>query len=113
MLRFRYQRYVNFRDERYVSFRMLCYVFVANVVMGFCQKRFVTCSSNVFNILFIPDYILSIRNRQNLLIVESPQMNPSRHHLWLKTLKKTGSSLNNGASVLVDHHKLLLRCPST
>lgn len=67
----------------------------------------------MFIILFIPDYILIFRNLPNRLIVESPQMNPSLHHLWLKILKKTENSPNNAALALVGHHKRLLRCQST
>lgn len=106
MIRFRYQRYVTF------SLPALCYVFVAYVMIRFRDDLFVTFSPNVFITSFIPDYF-DFRSRQNLLIVESPPMNPSRHHLWLMTLKKTGSSQNNGALVLESHHKLLLRCLST
>lgn len=105
----------NSLKESYVTFslRALCFVFVMNVMLRFRYERYVTFSPNVLIILFIPDYILIFRNRQNLLIVESPQMNPSRHHLWPKTLKKKGSSLNNAALALVGHPKLLQRCPWT
>ena len=103
----------NSLKDLYVTFslRTLCYVFVMNVVLRFRYERCVTFSPNVFVILFSPNYILIFRNRQNLLIVGNPQMNPSHHHLWPKTLKKTGSSLNNAALALVGHPKLLQRCP--